>query len=137
MLVSVGSLSTIRPLSHPLTLTSSRHWAILGNLCSGLPGTTQFILGFVCSQHTAPRNIKPAQTQTSSSRVTNSHLGRVERRRFISCTKKYTLGQCMIRTRDLSICSRTQYHIRIKYSFLFRSQIYDLYDPEVDKMPST
>ena len=63
------------------------------------------------SQHSAPMNTKLTQTQPSL--CTNSHLGRVEPRRFIIfiiCPGKFTLGQCMIRTRGLSICSQTRYH---------------------------
>ena len=37
----------------------------------------------VCSQHMAPGNVKLVQAQTSQG--TNSHLGRVEPRRIISC----------------------------------------------------
>ena len=72
------SHSAVQPPFDILTFLS--HWATLGNQRSGLPGETS---GFVCSQHTAPRNIELAQTQ--SSQCTNSHLGRVEPQRFISC----------------------------------------------------
>ena len=58
-------------------LTYPVQWATLG---------THVSLGklFHCSQHTIPKNIKHAQTQPSQG--TNSHLVRVEPRRFISCT---------------------------------------------------
>ena len=32
------------------------------------------------------------------------------------CPEKFTLGQCRIRTKDISICSRTRYHQRDPFS---------------------
>ena len=71
----------------------------------GSPWENHFTPGFVCSQHTAPRNIKLAQTHPSW--CTNSHLGRVESRRFIPCAlrnSRYASEGFEPRT------SRTRYH---------------------------
>ena len=54
---------------------------------------------FGCSQHTAPRHIKHAQTPPSHG--TYSHIDQVKLRRYISCAQKFTLGQ---------LCSWTRYH---------------------------
>ena len=49
--VLVGLLSSIHSFSHPLTLTSSGHWAVLGNQRSGLTGETNS-LPFFCAANT-------------------------------------------------------------------------------------
>ena len=54
------------------------------------PWTNYFTPGFVCGQHTAPGNIKLAQTPLSQG--TNSYLGRVDPRRFISCAQRNSLS---------------------------------------------
>ena len=90
-----GPLEAIQPFS----LTSTDHWATLGNY---------FTSGFVCSQHTAPKNIKLAQTALLWYQFTLWSSGASEI--YFLCPEKFALGQCRIRTRDLSICSRTLYH---------------------------
>ena len=42
--------------------TSTGHWVVYGNLRSGLPVETIALPVLVCSEHTAPRNIKLAKT---------------------------------------------------------------------------
>ena len=60
---------------------------------------------FVCSQHTALTIIKLAQTLPPQG--TNPH--RREECHFL-WPENFTLNQGKIRTRNLSICSRTRYH---------------------------
>ena len=74
-----GPRSDIQSFSHPLTLTSTGHWAALGNKRSSLPGETISLLVLCAAK--APGNIKPAKT--GPSQCTSSHLGRVQLRRFI------------------------------------------------------
>ena len=68
-------------------------------LAFGSPWGNNFTPGCVCSQHTALRNIKLAQTLPSQG--TNSNLGRVPwssgalEIHFL-CPEKFTLGQCRI-----------------------------------------
>ena len=73
-----------QPFSHPLTFTllhkETSVWISLRKL---------FHSQYCCSQHTVPRNIKLAQTPQFQG--TNSHLGRVEPRRFISCAQRNSL----------------------------------------------
>ena len=63
----------------------------------------------MCSQHTASRNIKLAQTQLSQG--TNSHLGPggTSEIHFL-CPEKFMLGQYRIRTKEPSICRQKRYH---------------------------
>ena len=63
--VSVGPLLAIQPFSCPLTLTSPCSLHNIRKLVFGSPWGNYFTPGCVCSQHTAPRNIKFAQTQPS------------------------------------------------------------------------
>ena len=98
--VLVGPLSAIQPFNHPLTFNFP--WS-LGYIRKSTfrvsPGETISLPFFFV----APRNFKLAQTPPSQG--TNSHLDRVELR----SPEKFTLGQCRIRTRDLSIFNRTRY----------------------------
>ena len=81
--VLTGSLSDIQAFSHPLTFNfPSSLGYIIRKLVFGSPRGNNFTPSFVCSQLTAPRNIKLAQTLPSG---TSSHLGREEPWRFISC----------------------------------------------------
>ena len=77
----VGPRSAFQPFSHLLTVTFNFPWSLayIRKLAFGPPCGNYF----VCSQHTAPKNTTLAQTQLSQG--TDSHLGRVELRRFISC----------------------------------------------------
>ena len=87
--VLLGPLLAIQPFSHPLIFDLPGHWATLRyirNKCSGLPGLT-ISLSVLCAANVkAPSNILLAETQPSQS--TNSHLGRIEPRRLISCAVK-------------------------------------------------
>ena len=76
-----GSYSAFQPPFDPFNFPWSLGY--IRKLAFGSPWGNYFTPGFVCSQHTAPRNIKLAQTQPSQS--TSSHLGRVETLKFISC----------------------------------------------------
>ena len=67
-----------------LILTPLDHWATLGNQRSCREN--YFTPGLVSSQHTAPRNIKLAQTPPQHD--TSSHIGLVKPRRFISCSQR-------------------------------------------------
>ena len=71
--VLVGPLSAILSFGDPLTFNF--HWSLgyIRKLAFGSPAGNSFTLGFVCSQHTEPRNIKFAQTPLSKG--TNSHIG--------------------------------------------------------------
>ena len=81
--VLVGPLLDIQP---PYDINFSWSLDYIRKLAFGSPMINYFTPGFVCSQHAAPKNIKLAQTL--SSKGTNSHLGRVEARRFISCAQR-------------------------------------------------
>ena len=83
-------------------------WSLgyIGKLVFWCPWGNYFTPGFVCIQLTVPRNIKlaltlPCQASPGSSRALKIHF---------LCPEKFTLGQCRVRTRDLSICSRTHNH---------------------------
>ena len=84
--VLVGPLSAIQPYN--LSWTFNFPWSLfyIMKLAFWSPGGKYFTSGVVCSQHMAPGNIQHAQTQTSQD--TNSHLGRVEPRRFICCAQR-------------------------------------------------
>ena len=98
----VGLLSAIQPFSLPLTLNFSWSLDYIRELVFGSPSGNYFTPSFVCSQHTAPRNIKLAQTQPSQG--TNSHIGRVKSWGFILlCPEKFTLGKCRIHNTLLSL----------------------------------
>ena len=100
------SYSAVQPLfniNFPWSLDYIR------KLAFGSSWGNYFTPGFVCSQHTAPRNTQLVQAQPSQG--TNSHLlsnGASEIHFF--CPVKFTLGHGRIRTTDLSICSWTRYH---------------------------
>ena len=72
LLVLVGPLSAIQPFNHPLTFNFPWSLGYIRKLAFGSPWGNYFTPGFVCSQHTVPRNIKLAQKQPSQG--TNSHL---------------------------------------------------------------
>ena len=76
----VGPLSAIQipsDINFPWSLAYISVWVYLGKI---------FRSQFVCSQHTAPRNIK--LTQIPPSQDTNLHLSRVEPQKFISCAQR-------------------------------------------------
>ena len=76
--VLVRSLSVIQPFNHPLTFNFPKSLGYIRKLAFRSLWGNYFTLGFVCIHKTAPSNILHRQG-------TNSHLGRVEPRRFISC----------------------------------------------------
>ena len=82
--VLLGPLSAIHPFSHPLTFNFLWSLSYIRKLAFWSPWVNYF--SFVCSQHTAPRNIKLAHTLPSQG--TNSHLGRAEPLRLISCGRE-------------------------------------------------
>ena len=81
--VFVGPHPVIQPFSHRSTFIFPWSLGYIRKLTFGSPWGYYFTPGFVCSQHTAPMNIKLAQIQPSKG--TTSHIGRVEPRRYISC----------------------------------------------------
>ena len=78
--------ATFQPFSHPSTFNF--HWSLCYSrkLEFGSHWGNYFTPSFVCSQQTAPRYIKLAQTLPSQG--TNSHIGRVEPRIFL-CPKNH------------------------------------------------
>ena len=105
--VLVGPLLAIQLFSHQLTLNFPWSLSYIRKLAFGSPWGNYFTPGFVYSLHTAPWNIKFAQTPPSQG--TNSHI--VERSLGdVLCPEKFMLGQCRIQATDLSICSRTCHH---------------------------
>ena len=85
--VLVRPLSAIQSFSHPLTFNFSLSLGYMRKLALRSPRGNYFTSGFVCSQHTAPRNIR--LTQSPPSQGTNSHLGQVEPRKFIACVLRH------------------------------------------------
>ena len=85
---------------------SPGHWSALEHWETSVRVSLRklFHSRFVCSQHTAPRNIKFAHTPPSQRTV--SHASEIH----LMCSEKFALGQWRIRTSDLSICGRTRYH---------------------------
>ena len=77
----VGPLSAIQPFSHPLTLNCPRSLGYIRKLAFGSPWKN-YSPPVCLTNHTAPRNIKLAETLPSQG--TNIYTGRVEPRRFIS-----------------------------------------------------
>ena len=104
----MGTFS-LQPFSHNLTFNFPWSLGYIRKLAFGCPWGNYFTPSFVCTTYGA-QEFKLAQTPPL--RVgNNSCLGWVEPRRYISCTqKKFTLSQCRIRTRDLSICHQGRYH---------------------------
>ena len=89
-------------------IISLGHWATLGNQRSGLHGET-ILLSVFCVQPTHGAQeyltctdgvVLGYQFTPWSSLASGIHF---------LCPEKFTLGQCRIRTTDLSICSRTCY----------------------------
>ena len=56
--VLIGPLSAIQPFSHPLTFNFPWSLGFIRKLAFGSPWGNYFTTGFVCIQHTAPKNIK-------------------------------------------------------------------------------
>lgn len=63
-------------LSYPLRFDFPLSLGYIRKLAFRFPWENYFTTGFVCSQQTAPGNVKLAQTQDSQG--TNSHLGEVK-----------------------------------------------------------
>ena len=83
--VLVGPLSAIQPLIHPLTFNIPWSLGYSRKLDFGSPWGNYFTIGFVCSQHNYSNQEYQTCTDTALSGYLNSHLGRVEPRRFNSC----------------------------------------------------
>ena len=98
------SYSAVQP---PFDINFPWSLGYMGKLACWSAWGNYFIPGFVCSQHTAPRNIQLAQTLPGyqfkpwSSGASEIH---------ILCPEKFTLDQCRIRITDPSIIRRTWYH---------------------------
>ena len=96
LLVLVGSLTAFQPYSHPLTFNFSWSLGYIKKLVFGSPFGNYFTPGFVRSQHTAPRNIKHAQTLPfHGTKLTYWSNGSSEIHFLFE--GKFTLGQCRIR----------------------------------------
>ena len=86
----VGPLSAIQPFSHPLTLTSPGHWAILGNQCFRSTMGNNFTLIFFVAANIWGPGIQTC-TDTVLSLGTDSCLVGVEPQRFISRAQRNSL----------------------------------------------
>ena len=142
----MAAFSAIQPFSHSLTSTSPGHLANQETSIQVSLGKL-FHSRFVCSQHTAPRNIKLAQTPPYLG--TNSHLGltQVEPQRFISCAQRSshqvsvgfesgTSRSSVKHATTKPTCPNMCYHLPYSHQLsLYLTQIFDIIQENIFLSP--
>ena len=103
--ILVGPLSAIQPFRHPLTFKFPWPLGYIRRLAFGSPWGSYFTPGFVCSQHTAPRNIKLAQCHIALSRYQFTPWSSGASEIHFLCFEIFTLGRCRNRTTNLNLQS--------------------------------